>query len=364
MTTSTPILTVDGVTRRHEKGLPPVVRALSFSVEQGEMFALLGPSGCGKTSFLRVLAGFDAPESGVITYKGVVLNRDGAFRVPAEKRGIGFVFQDYALFPHLTVADNVAFGIRKDPDYARDVAYLLDAVGLNGLGMRYPHELSGGQQQRVAIARTLAPRPSLVLLDEPFSNLDARLRQTTRSEIRAILQRFGITAIMVTHDQEEALSFADRVAVMRDGHIQQVGHPEEVYYRPRTPFVAQFLGLTNLLLGEAGGARATTAFGEIVLNEPADGRTWISMRPEHLTLMATEEACTQQGGPGTAGSAPGTIVRREFKGHDITFTVKVGSTDVLVHTDNRLPHAVGDTVRIVPLEPGIVLHDEPPAVCP
>jgi iron(III) transport system ATP-binding protein len=320
------------------------------------MFALLGPSGCGKTSFLRVLAGFDAPEAGIITYKGRDLNRDGAYRVPAEKRGIGFVFQDYALFPHLTVAENVAFGIRRDPDCASDVAYLLDAVGLHGLGQRYPHELSGGQQQRVAIARTLAPRPSLVLLDEPFSNLDARLRQSTRSEIRSILKRFGITAIMVTHDQEEALSFADRVAVMRDGHIQQVGKPEDIYYRPRTPFVAQFLGLTNLILGNASGTLATTTFGEIALNEEAQGQTWISMRPEHLTLLPSMD--------NKATPPSGTIVRREFKGHDITFTVRVGSTDVLVHTDNRCPGNVGDEVRIAALEPGIVLHDEPPAVCP
>ena len=357
MTSSTPILTVDGVTRRHGKGLPPVVRDLTFSVLEGEMFALLGPSGCGKTSFLRVLAGFDAPETGTIACQGQVLNRDGTYRVPAEKRGIGFVFQDYALFPHLTVAENVAFGIRKDPDRASDVAYLLDAVGLHGLGQRFPHELSGGQQQRVAIARTLAPRPSLVLLDEPFSNLDARLRQSTRSEIRAILKRFGITAIMVTHDQEEALSFADRVAVMRDGHIQQVGQPEEIYYHPRTPFVAQFLGLTNLILGDADGMRAKTSFGEIALNEEARGQTWISMRPEHLTLVPSDSASA---GVGEAG----TIVRREFKGHDITFTVRVGSTDVLVHTDNRFSNAVGDPVRISALEPGIVLHDEPPAVCP
>lgn len=346
MTEIAPILTVDGITRRHENQLPPVVRDLSFSVQKGEMFALLGPSGCGKTSFLRVLAGFDAPEAGTVTYNGRVLNRAGNLRVPAEKRGIGFVFQDYALFPHLTVAQNIGFGIRKDPEKDRDVAYLLDAVGLQGLGDRFPHELSGGQQQRVAIARTLAPRPSLVLLDEPFSNLDARLRQSTRMEIKAILQRFGITAIMVTHDQEEALSFADRVAVMRDGTIQQTGPPEDVYYRPNTPFVAQFLGLTNLILAEADGRTAGTAFGTIQLNESASGPTWVSMRPEHMTL---------QSGSDMSAAGMGTVVRREFKGHDITFTVEVGTADVLVHTDNRLPFVVGDSVCIVPLEPGIVL---------
>ena len=352
-TSSAPILDVVGITRRHGAALPPVVRDVTFQVEPGEMFALLGPSGCGKTSFLRVLAGFDTPESGSIRYEGRLLNKPGAQPVPLENRGIGIVFQDYALFPHLTAEQNIGFGLKGRRDRKKKVAELLASVGLEGLGHRYPHELSGGQQQRVAIARSMAPRPSLILLDEPFSNLDAKLRQSTRSEIRSMLAAFGITAIMVTHDQEEALSFADRIAVMRDGRIQQTGTPEDIYFRPRTPFVAQFLGLTNLVLAHADGRTAQTGFGPVALDRPATGPTWVSLRPEHLTLAA----------PGTDGTTRGVIMRREFKGHDVTWTVKTADTEVLVHTDNRLTFSCRDVVEIVPLEAAIVLEDEPPGVC-
>jgi len=354
VTTPAPILVVSGIHRRHSASLPAVVRDLSFTVDEGEMFALLGPSGCGKTSFLRVLAGFDAPDAGTITYRGRVLNAHDGPNIPIEQRGIGFVFQNHALFPHLTVAENVGFGLRGEPDRDANVETLLHSMGLSGLGGRYPHELSGGQQQRVAIARSVAPRPSLILLDEPFSNLDARLRHETRTEIRNILRQFGITAILVTHDQEEALSFADRVAVMKDGRILQIGAPEVMYHTPRTPFVARFLGLTNVVLAEASGTTAQVPFGTVRLSEPASGPTWVSLRPEHLSLEA--EA------PGVA--CHGTIVRREFKGHDITFTVRLGTSDILVHTDNRLSQRVGDHVRVVPLEPAVVLQDELPVDCP
>ena len=354
MTSSAPILTVSGIHRRHDAALPAVVRDLSFTVDEGEMFALLGPSGCGKTSFLRVLAGFDAPDAGTITYRGRILNTDGQPGIPIEHRGIGFVFQDHALFPHLDVAGNVGFGLRGHPDREQIVHDLLVSMGLSGLGSRYPHELSGGQQQRVAIARSVAPRPSLILLDEPFSNLDARLRQDTRSEIRSILRNFGITAILVTHDQEEALSFADRIAVMKDGRILQTGTPEDMYHRPRTPFVARFLGLTNVVLAEADGTDARVPFGRIRLTEDASGPTWVSVRPEHLRLVAASDQ----------HESTGTVVGRMFKGHDITFIVRVGASEILVHTDNRPQHRVGDRVGITPLEPAVVLRDELPAECP
>ncbi len=353
MKSHSPILDVTGITRRHAAALPPVVRDITFQVQPGEMFALLGPSGCGKTSFLRVLAGFDPPESGVIRYGGRLLNGPHTEPVPPEKRGIGIVFQDYALFPHLTAAQNIGFGLKGRIDRKKEAALLLATVGLEGLGHRYPHELSGGQQQRVAIARSMAPRPSLILLDEPFSNLDAKLRHSTRAEVKAMLAAFGITAIMVTHDQEEALSFADRIAVMRDGRIQQTGTPEDIYFRPRTPFVAQFLGLTNLVLAHADGLTAETGFGPIALDRACSGPTWVSLRPEHLTLAA----------PGAPGTIRGVILRREFKGHDVTWTVKTANAEVLVHTDNRLPFACRDEVAIIPLEAAIVLEDEPAGVC-
>lgn len=342
------ILQVDHLTKRFDPDAKPVVWSLSFGVEEGEIFALLGPSGCGKTTALRLIAGFEHADAGVVTVSGQVLT--GPKRhVPPEQRGVGLVFQDYALFPHLTVLENVTFGLRDLPRTERKqrAREALKLVGLSGYEDRQPHQLSGGQQQRVAIARTLAPCPRLILLDEPFSNLDALLRQTTRQEIRGVLKRQGMSALLVTHDQEEALSFADRVAVMRNGRIEQIGTPEEVYYSPRTLFVAQFLGRTNLLLSQASGGEAETPLGRVVLNRPATGNVLLSLRPEHLTLDASDGHRT---GP------IGEIVAREFKGHDITFRVEVNGSEYLVHTDNRMPFQPGETVHVRALEPAVVLE--------
>src|SRR5690606_28246254 len=279
-----PLLAVENLHKRFGAG-PPVVSGLDFEVEEGEIFALLGPSGCGRTTTLRILGGFEQLDEGCVRFEDKVLCAWGE-HVPPERRGIGLVFQDYALFPHLSVLGNVLFGLKSWPrtqrrERAREVIKL---VGLAGYEDRYPRELSGGQQQRVAIARSLAPQPRLVLLDEPFSNLDALLRQTTRQEIRSVLKAAGMTALLVTHDQEEALSFADRVAVMRGGRIEQVGTPEEVYYQPRTLFVAQFLGRTNLLLSQAAGRQAQTPLGKLAINREADGNVLLSLRPEHVAL--------------------------------------------------------------------------------
>jgi iron(III) transport system ATP-binding protein len=341
-----PLLTARQLTKRFGPSAPPVVRSVDFDVEEGEIFALLGPSGCGKTTTLRLLAGFEKPDTGSIRFDDHQLAADG-FHVPAEKRGIGLVFQDYALFPHLNVLENVNFGIRKWARKEREARAreVIRLVGLAGFEMRRPHELSGGQQQRVAIARTLAPSPRLILLDEPFSNLDALLRQGTRTEIRAVLKKAGMTAVLVTHDQEEALSFADRVAVMRAGHIEQIGTPEEVYYRPRTLFVAQFLGRTNLLLSIASGDEADTPLGRVAIDRTARGNVLLSLRPEHLTLD-----------PPLNGGVLGKVTGREFKGHDITYRVHLGGTDYLVHTPNNMPYCVGDTVAVRPIEPAVVLE--------
>ncbi len=344
------LLTVDGLAKRFAPGAPLVVDALHFTVHAGEIFALLGPSGCGKTTTLRLIAGFEHADAGTITVGERMLTGPGR-HVPPEQRGIGLVFQDYALFPHLSVLENVAFGVKDRPRKAR-LARARDAlrlVGLVGYEDRAPHHLSGGQQQRVAIARTLAPGPPLVLLDEPFSNLDALLRQTTRQEIRTLFKRQGMSALLVTHDQEEALSFADRVAVMRHGRIEQVGTPEEIYYQPRTLFVAQFLGRTNLLLSDAAGHLAETPLGPVALSREARGAVLLSLRPEHLTLDAPD---ARRDGP------VGRIVAREFKGHDITFRVDVDGAEYLVHTHNRMPFGLGDAVRLRALEPAVVLESK------
>lgn len=350
-----PILTVDDLTKSYTAEGPPAVDRVSFQVADGEILAVLGPSGCGKTTMLRCIAGFERVSSGHVAMRERVL-ADTHTHVPAEKRGIGLVFQDYALFPHLSVLKNVMFGLRYHdlPDKEGRARKALKMVGLQSYGERTPHHLSGGQQQRVALARALAPKPELLLLDEPFSNLDALLRQTTRQEVRSLLKDNGLSAVLVTHDQEEALSFADRVAVMRQGRIEQVGTPEDVYYQPRTLFVAQFLGRTNLLMSDADGTEADTPIGRLPLNREASGRVLVSLRPEHLTLADPDTISASD------GCISGTVVDRAFKGHDITYRVACDGSEYLVHTSNRFSFQPGDDVYIRPLEPGVVLESSPP----
>jgi thiamine transport system ATP-binding protein len=241
-------LDLDGVSKRY--GSTTALEGVSLSVADGEFFTLVGPSGCGKTTTLRLLAGFEAPTDGEIRFDGT-----DVAGVPPEDRDVGIVFQSYALFPHMTVGENVAYGLRfADPpgggtDAAR-VADLLDLVGLEGFEDRDPTELSGGQQQRVALARALAPGPDILLLDEPMSALDARLRERLRRDVREIQQDLGVTTVYVTHDQAEALAISDRVAVLSGGSVEQVGDPETLYRRPRSRFVAAFLGENNVFDGE------------------------------------------------------------------------------------------------------------------
>ncbi|XVH32809.1 ABC transporter ATP-binding protein [Haloferacaceae archaeon DSL9] len=236
-----------GVTKRY--GDAAAVDDVSLSVDDGEFFTLVGPSGCGKTTTLRLIAGFEAPDEGTVRIGG-----EDATAVPPEDRGLGVVFQHYALFPHLSVAENVGYGLRfaEPPDGVsaeERVADLLELVGLAGTDDRDPDSLSGGQRQRVALARALAPGPRVLLLDEPMSALDARLRERLRRELRTIQSKLGVTTIYVTHDQEEALSVSDRVAVVNDGHLEQVSTPRSLYHRPRTRFVAEFVGDNNVFSG-------------------------------------------------------------------------------------------------------------------
>lgn len=341
------LLNVDGLTKCFKPDNCNVVDNVSFGVKKHEIFALLGPSGCGKTTTLRIIAGFENSERGTVNLNGKVLASPDSYTAP-EDRGIGFVFQDYALFPHLSVVKNVQFGMRNIPRENREehAIELVCMMGLREFMHRKPHELSGGQQQRVALARAIGPMPELILLDEPFSNLDAVLRQSTRDEVRLLLKKAGMSALLVTHDQEEALSFADRIAVMNEGRIEQIGTPEEVYYRPKTQFVAKFLGTTNLLPAEASGGQAQTDIGRLELTRHAQGKILISIRPEHLTLNSADEDS-----PG----AEGEILSRDFKGHDITYRVRVRTREWLVHTDNRNAFRPGDRVRVSALEPAVVL---------
>ena len=322
-----PALRVRGLEKRF--GDTPILRGLDLDATRGEFLALLGPSGCGKTTALRLVAGFERPESGLVEIAGETVCAAGALGThwtPPESRRVGMVFQDYALFPHLSVGRNVAFGLprqrqRDGSDRDARVASALATVDLAGLGDRTPDQLSGGQQQRVALARALAPGPEVILLDEPFSNLDADLRASVREEVRQILRQAGATAVLVTHDQEEALSIADRVAVMLDGRILQVGPPEELYHRPATRAIAEFIGDVQFLPGLASGRRAATALGDIPLHSPHEGPVDVMLRPEMLRLAPVSEGDEH----GTAA----TIVSRAFFGHDQLLTLRLDSGQAL-----------------------------------
>ncbi|MDV6376127.1 ABC transporter ATP-binding protein [Deinococcus arenicola] len=325
--------------------LPPVVDDLSLQVAPGELLTLLGPSGCGKTTTLRLIAGLEEPDSGEVWIDGRNMTNPPQ---PPERRGVGLVFQDYALFPHLSVLGNVLFGLNRLPRAERltRARETLSLVGLTVFESRMPHQLSGGQQQRVALARALAPRPRLLLLDEPFSNLDAQLRHSTRQEVRAILRRSGVAAILVTHDQEEALAFSDRIAVMRAGLIEQIGTPQEVYAHPRTAFVASFLGRSNLLSGTAQGGVVRTALGDIALDDAGvpDGPVMVSVRPEHLAFT------------GDGSGAEAVVLAREFKGHTVTYTLGLGQQELQLHDSGQALHAEGQRVRVCVTRAGRVVR--------
>jgi iron(III) transport system ATP-binding protein len=301
------------------------VESFSLEVPAGRILALLGPSGCGKTTVLRLLAGFEKLDGGEIEIGGEGVAGSGR-HLPPEKRRIGMVFQDYAIFPHLTVAENIGFGLNGRHDSDDRIEYLLGFVGLEGLGHRMPYELSGGQQQRVALARALAPNPRALLLDEPFSNLDATLRTEVRAEVRELLRQSGTTTIFVTHDQEEALFFGDLVAVMRSGRIEQVGTPEEVFLQPQTRFVAAFMGQTDFIHGLVKDDGIETSLGRLDLAPalPSGTPVEVALRPNHVALA-------------TGGNPNGRIHSRQFQG--IAYLYRVALFDgTIVHS--LQPHQV------------------------
>jgi iron(III) transport system ATP-binding protein len=318
------------------------VRDVSLEVRQGELMAVLGPSGCGKTTLLRIIAGFEAPDSGSVVVGDELVAGPGRMVLP-EKRRIGMVFQDYALFPHLSVEANIGFGLTSRPREQREALTrrTLELVGLQHKTASLPHQLSGGERQRVALARALAPEPEIVLLDEPFSSLDASLRAGLRREVELILREAEATALLVTHDQEEALSLADRLAVMRDGRIVQVGEPVEVYGHPASRWAAQFVGEVNVLSGVATGAGVETELGAFDLRSPAEGPVHVAVRPEQLELTAAHESNAE-------------VVAREFRGHDVLYRLRhEGGRTVIVQLPSLELYDVGARVFVRPARAAI-----------
>ena len=332
-------LTITGVTRSF--GATRAVDEVTLHVPHGSFTAVLGPSGCGKTTLLRLIAGFLAPESGTIAFGDELVAGDGVRPVPPQTRRVGYVPQEGALFPHLDVAANIAFGLprgaRTDASGHDRVAEMLDLVELPTSFLdRRPDELSGGQQQRVALARSLAPRPAVVLLDEPFSSLDASLRGSTARAVRRALEASNTTAVLVTHDQDEALSLADQVAVMRAGRLVQAGSPSQVYLSPSDPQIAEFVGRAVVLPGTAYDAHATCALGEVVLTEPARGDVSLMIRPEQVFVDMTHD-----------DGARGTVEQVSYYGHDCAVQVRLDDgTSVLSRTSGVVRPAAGDTVHL------------------
>lgn len=331
-----PLLALTDVTCVY--GERAAVHDVSLRVMPGQVICLLGPSGCGKTTILRAIAGFEPVQRGEIHLSGQLANRAG-WTLPPERRRIGMVFQDYALFPHMTVAQNILFGVRGQPDAEQRLAELLATTGLTELRARYPHELSGGQQQRVALARALAPRPALLLLDEPFSNLDVELRERLSQEVRAILRRYGVTAVMVTHHQHEAFAMADEIGVMHAGRIQQWDSAYNLYHRPVNRLVADFVGEGVFVRGTVLNSRQVEIElgilgAQIAAEFPRGTTVDVLLRPDDIIHDDSSGLSAE-------------VVAKAFRGADILYTLRLPSGgQVLSLVPSHHNHAIGERIGI------------------
>ncbi len=368
-------LTVEGLTKVYANADGPAggVRDTSFVLEPGTFFTLLGPSGCGKTTTLRSIAGLETPDSGRIALGDrVFFDRARGIDVPLDRRRIGMVFQSYAIWPHMTVFENVAFPLRVARDARHDRATIrrlvdqaLDTVSLGGFGDRSATRLSGGQQQRVALARAIVRQPSLLLLDEPLSNLDATLREDMRTELKRLQQQIGVTTVYVTHDQAEALDMSDRIAVINQGRIVQLGTPRDIYFRPRNAFVAGFVGATNLLHGTLPAAAAAGTLAMVdcsaaplrcVFTQPAaqGARRAVSIRPEALALTPAD-APAREG----HNRLLGVVAAQGFLGNMNRYGIRVGDTLMHANTGPETVFAPGTAVALhVPFDSTVAIPDE------
>ncbi|MDP7067171.1 MAG: ABC transporter ATP-binding protein [Acidimicrobiales bacterium] len=313
----------------HSYDKEPVLNDVALEVGPGESIALLGPSGCGKTTLLRLIAGLEKPSSGSIHVGEIPVT--GPDWVPPDRRQVGMVFQDWALFPHLNVADNVGYGIAKSPTKKQEIAAALEMMELSDLSERMPATLSGGQQQRVALARALAPRPVVLLLDEPFSNLDTNLRTEVRTEVRQLLSALGITSIFVTHDQDEAFIVGDRVAVMREGHIVQTATPYDLYHNPVDRWTAEFVGTVSSVSATAQSGTAQSSIGSLAVSPKLQGPVDLILRPEQLTLEAGGDA---------------EVLLVEYYGHDTLVFVESGDDQLRVRCGPATNYSRGDRVTV------------------
>ena len=341
-----PLLAIDDLAVAYRGGVR-VLEALSFGLQRGEIGCLVGSSGCGKTTLLRSIAGFVPVAAGTIEIDGVVVSGPH-FTAAPERRGVGLVFQDYALFPHLKVEDNIGFGLRSLGTQQRTarVREMLDLVGLDAHARRYPHELSGGQQQRVALARALAPRPALLLMDEPFSSLDVDLRQRLGHEVRQILKASGTTAILVTHDQQEAFAMADQVGVMNEGHLEQWDRPYELYHRPATRYVADFIGQGVFIPAQVLSAHnVAIEIGELTGEIPLDCQQGCAACGKgcHVEVLLRPDDVVHD----DASPLKAEVLRKVFRGGDFIYTLKLASgRQVLALVPSHHDHAIGESIGI------------------
>ena len=334
------VLELEGVTKTYDD--EPAVEDMTLEVRDGEFMSLLGPSGCGKTTTLRLIAGLETPDSGSVRIAGDEV-ADGRRSVKPEKRDVGLVFQEFALFPHMTVDENIAFGLNGDVDADGRVDEMLELVGLEDHREKQPEQLSGGQRQRVALARSLAPEPDVLLLDEPFSNLDVSLRVRMREEVRRIVKEAGVTTVAVTHDQEEALSISDRVGVMCDGRLEQVGRPEEVFQTPESRFVADFLGHASFVPGKVRDDGVETPLGVVPLPS-VEGLTPAYEGADIDLLVRPDDATVH---PAEGDEADGTVVHRRYDGPSFTYRVRFDETRTVECMHNHTSaFEIGDEVDV------------------